>query len=379
MRVLARFGLVLAAVAFATVLLAGTAGAATGFVGRGAPDHVVFVQTDNPAGNTVVAYDRSADGHLTQAGVYPTGGLGGVLAGSVVDHTASQGALAFDRGHNLLYAVNAGSDSVSVFAVFGDRLILLQVVSSGGSFPVSIAAGRDAVYVLNARNGGSLQGYRVFFDHLLPLPGSSRQLGLNAAATPEFVNTPGQVAFSPDGSQLIVTTKANGNDIDVFHVGLLGYLSQTPVVNAQPGTVPFAIAFDPSGNLAIAEAGTNSLATFALNRDGTVTLLHRVATGQAATCWVVGTRSLFYVSNAGSPSVTGFRAGGGGQLTALGSTTTDAGAVDAAVSSDGRFLYVQAGGPGNVDAFRIDGDGSLASLGSLTVPGAAGGEGIVAF
>ncbi len=45
-----------------------------------------------------------------------------MLTGSVVDHTASQGALAFDRRHNLLYAVNAGSNSVSVFAVLGDRL-----------------------------------------------------------------------------------------------------------------------------------------------------------------------------------------------------------------------------------------------------------------
>ncbi len=59
-----------------------------------------------------------------------------------------------------------------------------------------------------------------------------------------------------------MTTKANGNDVDVFGVGLLGYLSQTPVVNAEPGTVPFAIDFDPAGNLVIAEAGTNSLATY---------------------------------------------------------------------------------------------------------------------
>ena len=187
---------------------------------------------------------------------------------------------------------------------------------------------------------------------------------MNPTATPQFVNTPGQVAFSPDGSKLIVTTKANGNDIDVFNVGLLGYLSPNPVVNAEPGTVPFAIGFDQAGNLVIAEAGTNSLATFALNHDGTVTLLHSVATGQAATCWVASAGSFFYASNAGSASVTGFRSGPGGQLTALGNTSTDAGTVDAAASSDGRFLYVQAGGPGNVDAFRINSDGSLTALGS---------------
>ncbi len=378
MRVLARSGLVLATMVFLAVLLTGTAGAATGSFGRG-PDHVVFVQTDNTAGNTVVAYDRSSTGQLTQAGIYPTGGLGGVLAGSVVDHTASQGALAFDARHDLLYAVNAGSNTVSVFAVLGDKLALIQVVPSGGTFPVSIAVSGDIVYVLNAENGGALQGYRVVLGHLLTLGGSTRQLGLDATATPQFVNTPGQVAFSPDGSKLIVTTKANGNDIVVFSVGFLGYLWPNPVVNAQPGAVPFAISFDHAGNLVIAEAGTNSLATFALHGDGTVTLLHSVATGQAATCWVAATGSFFYASNAGSGSLTGFQSGPAGQLTALGNTATDAGTVDAAASADGRFLYAQAGGPGNVDAFRINANGSLTPIGAVTVPGATGGEGIVAF
>src|SRR5258708_1395616 len=86
----------------------------------------VFVESDNIAGNTVVVYDRNADGTLTQAGTYATGGLGGVLAGSVVDHTASQGSLAVDRANNLLYAVNAGRDNQSAFDVGGDRLLPRQ-------------------------------------------------------------------------------------------------------------------------------------------------------------------------------------------------------------------------------------------------------------
>jgi hypothetical protein len=110
----------------------------------------VFVQTDNTAGNRVVAYDRAADGNLAPAGSYATGGRGGILAGSVVDHTASQGSLASDPRHGLLYAVNAGSDTISVFAVRGDRLALRQVLGSGGTFPVSVAVHGDLVYVLNA-------------------------------------------------------------------------------------------------------------------------------------------------------------------------------------------------------------------------------------
>jgi DNA-binding beta-propeller fold protein YncE len=242
-----------------------------------------------------------------------------------------------------------------------------------------VAVHGDAVYVLNAENGGNVQGFFVLLDHLIPIPRSNRPLGLNPAATPQFTNTPGQVAFSPDGSQLIVTTKANGNDIDVFGVGPFGLLSTNPVVNSEPGTVPFAISFDHAGHLVIAEAGTNSLASFRLNPDRTITQLASVPTGQAATCWVAAVDGLFYASNAGSASVSGYQSGRGGQLALLGNTTTDPGTVDASASSDGHFLYVQAGATGIVDEFHINIDGSLTGLGNVTVPGAAGGEGIAAF
>jgi 6-phosphogluconolactonase (cycloisomerase 2 family) len=340
--------------------------------------HAVFVQTDNLAGNQVVAYHRAPDGTLTQAGTYATGGLGGQLSGSVVDHLASQGSLTYDPQQATLFAVNAGSNTVSVFGVHGDRLALRQVISSGGQFPVSVAERGDLVYVVNAENGGSVQGYRAFGGRLFAIPGSSRALGLNPAATPQFTNTPGQVAFSPDGSQLIVTTKANGNDIDVFGVGFDGRLSATPVVNSEPGTVPFAISFDQAGHLVIADAGTNALATFSLHHDGTVTQLDTVGTGQAATCWVAPAAGYFFASNAGSASVSGYSAGPAGQLTLIGATSTDAGTVDASASHNGRFLYVQTGGSGIVDEFAVGAGGSLTSIGSVTVPNAGGGEGIVA-
>ena len=161
--------------------------------------HAVFVQTDNTAGNRVVAYRRAADGALTQAASYATGGRGGILAGSVVDHAASQGSLTADPRHGLLHAVNADSDTISVFAVRGDRLALRQVLGSGGTFPVSVAVHGDLVYVLNALNGGSVQSYRVLGSFLARIPGSHRALGLDPNATPQFTTTPGQVAFARTG------------------------------------------------------------------------------------------------------------------------------------------------------------------------------------
>ncbi len=382
MKVLSRLLPAAAVAVVAAAIAAPAASASTGarhfFPGNPGGGGAVFVQTDNTAGNAVVAYQRAADGTLTLAGTYPTGGLGGVLDGSAVDHLASQGSLVYDRQHGLLYAVNAGSDTVSVFAVSGDRLALRQVVWSGGTFPVSVTVHGDYVYVLNALGSGSVYGYRVSGGQLSPIPGSSRSLNLTPVTGPnQYTNTPGQVAFTPDGSALIVTTKANGNDIDVFSVGWGGQLSASPAVNSEPGAVPFAISYDRDGNVLIAEAGPDALATFTLS-GGVLTQLHIADTGQTATCWVARAGRYFYVSNAGSASVSGYTVGAGGSLTALGNTTTAAGTVDATSAAHGHFLYVQTGGAGIVDEFAVSPGGSLTQIGSVTVAGAVGGEGIAA-
>jgi hypothetical protein len=335
----------------------------------------VFVQTDNTAGNSVVAYHRRDDGTLTRAGNYATGGRGGILDGSVVDHLASQGSLAYDRAHGLLYAVNAGSNTVTVFAVHGDELRRVQVISSGGTFPVSVAFHGGLVYVANALNGGSIQGYLRVGDRLVRVPSWNRALGLDPTAAPQFTNTPGQVAFTPDGSRLIVTTKANGNSVEVFRVGLFG--PGRAAVTSLPGTVPFAVSFDPAGHVVLAEAA-NSVATFTMRADGTLRQLDSVPTGQQATCWVVGTGNRFYASNAGSGTLSGYRTARSGALSPVSVTSTDAGTVDATITRDGRYLYAQTGAAGIVDEFAVNRDGTLRSIGSVTVPDAVGGEGIAA-
>ena len=340
----------------------------------------MFVQTDNVAGNQVVAYHRNPNGTLVPAGSYSTGGLGGVLNGSAVDHLASQGSLTYDPQQNLLYAVNAGSNTVSVFSVRGDQLALRQIVPSGGFFPVSVAVHGNSVYVLNGLSA-NVQGFVSFFGHLYSLPGSNRSLGITVPSdTTQFVSTPGQVAFTPDGSRLIVTTKASGSDIDVFRAGPFGYLSPSPVVNAEPGNVPFAVTFDPVGHVVVADAGTNAVSTYALSPNGTLNSISTVATGQSATCWIASAQGAYFASNAGSATVSSLAEQVfSGQLSLLGATPTDAGTVDAAPSAGGQFLYVQTGGTGTVDEFQVGPGGSLAAVGSVLVPGAVGGEGIVAF
>ena len=342
---------------------------------------VVFVQNDALTGNTVVAFDRGEGGALHQAGVYPTGGLGGALTGAVVDHTASQGALTADRDNRELYAVNAGSNTLSVFNVRGDQLQLRQVVPSGGSFPVSVTVHDDVVYVLNARDGASIQGFRNVDGALIAIPGSHRELGLPVTiGSAEFTHTPGQVLFTPDGRHLVVSTKAATNSLLVFGVSRSGRPSEAPVVHTEAGAVPFGLAFDGDGRLAVTNTGTNSVATYRVGGRGTITALGVAATGQAATCWVTAEDDLLAASNAGSGSVTTLRTANGGGVTKIADAkTAGGGTVDASFSRNGDELYVQTGATGAVDTFGVNDDGTLTRTSTVTVPDAVGGEGIVAW
>jgi 6-phosphogluconolactonase (cycloisomerase 2 family) len=344
--------------------------------GHGRSGSVVWVQTNELSGNSIVVYDRAANGTLSQAGTYATGGNGGAAApGTESDRIASQDSLVYDSGHSLLIAVNAGSDTVTTFKAHGDRLQGRKVVSSGGQFPASIAVHGRLVYVLNAGGPGIVQGFWIRGHHLRPIAGSARSLGLANANPPNFLSSPGQVGFSPNGRKLLVTTKMSGSNIDVFRVRRDGTLSAAPVVNASATPVPFAFTFTPQGRLASGEAGASSLTTYELNGDGTLSDPRSAADGQAALCWIVRAGDFYYVSNTGSNNVSSFTVGADGTpaLLAAVAGTTNTGNIDLTVS--GRYLYVQTGLAGTIDGFHINGDGSLTSIGSVTgLP--AGQEGI---
>ncbi len=331
---------------------------------------VVYVQTNQPSGNRIVVYDRAADGQLSEAGSYATGGSGSsTLPGTQSDHLASQGSLVYDPAHRLLFAVNAGSDSVSTFSASGDRLRLDQVTASGGQFPASIAVHGNLVYVLNAGGSGTVQGFRIGGPGLRPLPGSTRTLGLANGNPPNFLTSPGQVGFTPDGSHLIVTTKASGSLIDVFGVAPDGRLSATPVQNPSATPVPFAFTFTPSGRLAVGEAATSTLTTYLVGSDGTLSNAQSQSDGQAALCWIQRVGDYYYVANTASNDLSGYRISTTGQPSLIGPTgivaSTDPGPIDLTSPSGTSFLYAETGS-GTVDEYQANSDGTLSNLGTIT-------------
>jgi hypothetical protein len=359
---------VLAAVSLA-VAIGATATSAAVATPRG-PSPVVFVQTNGLTGNAIVVYDRAPDGLLTQAGTYATGGDGGAAVGAVSDKLASQGALLFDHQHDLLFAVNAGSNTISAFDVTGDRLTLSQVISSDGRFPASLTAHDDLLYVLNAGGEGNVSGFRISGGKLHPIHDSTRSLGLANTNPPFFLNSPGQVGFTPDGAKLIATTKGSGSDIDVFSIQANGRPSGSPVVNPAATPAPFAFTFQPASARPVdGEAGTSTLTTYTLRGDGTLGDPQSLSDGQTALCWITRVRGYYYVSNTGSNTVSGYQLSAAGTPALIGATglvaATEPGTIDSAAADD-RFLYVETGIGGTVDEFRVEAGGTLTRIGTVT-------------
>jgi 6-phosphogluconolactonase (cycloisomerase 2 family) len=375
-----RIAVVIALIAAVATALAGAQAGYTKNPKKGKGRHggnVVFVQTNELNGNRIAVYDRNADGTLFPAGTFATGGNGGIATpGNESDRLASQGSLVYDSGHRLLFAVNAGSDTVSTFRVRGDRLKLKDIDASGGGFPASIAVHGNLVYVLNSGGTGIVQGFRIRGNHLRPISGSARSLGLANTDPPNFLTSPGQVGFTPGGGKLIVTTKASGSKIVVFRVGRDGRLSTTPAVNNSATPVPFAFTFTPTRRLASGEAGTSNLTTYVINSDGTLADPKTLSDGQMALCWIVRAGGFYYVTNTASNTVSGFTVAADGQPSLIGGTgvlaNTGMGPIDMTVS--GRYLYVQTGTAGTVEGYRINGNGTLTSIGA--VQSVVGQEGI---
>ena len=76
----------------------------------------VFVMTNSANGNQIESYARHADGSLQWIASFATGGNG---SGGTIDPLHSQGSLILSQDHRHLFAVNAGSGTISSFRVDG--------------------------------------------------------------------------------------------------------------------------------------------------------------------------------------------------------------------------------------------------------------------
>ena len=208
-------------------------------------DTVVYTESNNPTAgqNAVLAYLNSGNGQLQQIGTFATGGTGELNIPKVVgpdDGDKQVQATADDR---FLFAVNEGSNTVTAFRIRADgNLKQIGVVAAGGDEPDSIGIAGNYLYVANRGNAtattpGTIAPSVTAFDinrdgTLTTIPNSTVTFPVGTFVTETLV--------SPDNKFLFVETAtlsgtAGGNTITTFRINPDGTLTQAPGGPAEPG------------------------------------------------------------------------------------------------------------------------------------------------
>lgn len=341
--------------------------------GRHHATTTVFTMSNSPAGNELIALSLNRWGSLSESGRLATGGNG--TGGGL----GNQSGLVLSDDAQWLIAVNAGSNTVSVFAFNDGEPELTDVADSLGDRPVSVAIRKDLVYVLNA-GSDSVAGFFINSKgKLIALANSEQPLSASGVGA-------AQVGISPDLNYLYVTEKAT-DTITTFVLDDYGVPTEA-VFTPSNGMTPFGFTQTRGGALIVTEAfgggpAEARVSSYQVLEDGGLeTISSSVGTTQVAACWVALSRDgrYAYTTNTPSQSISSFRVSQDGQLELLDGVagTPGMGPVDLSMSIDGRFLFTLNSGDESISVFRALPNGLLIPLGTADgLPD--GANGLVAY
>jgi 6-phosphogluconolactonase len=321
----------------------------------------VYVQT-NAAPNEVISFRRAGDGSLDRiGGSVATGGDG---EGS--PHLTSQGSVALTRDGRHLLVTNAASDDLSVFSVASDGSIELRERVHTGATPRSVAEHDGLVVVLNTGQPG-LASFRLHSDGIEPEAGGDQALEAGDA-------DPAQVAFSPDGSMVVVTQRGT-DSIVTYEVSADGTFGASREI-ASEGPTPYGFAITSGGTLVVAEAfraekGAAAASSYTIEDGTLVARTSSVGNGRSEICWAVVTPDdrFAFTTNFADGAVSRFAIASDGSLsledaTAGVSVDGQPGLRDEDLSGDGRFLYAIDADGGRIYGWAVGAEGSLEPVGS---------------
>ncbi len=134
---------------------------------------MVYMMTNNEVMNHIVAFHMDTNGMLTFMGSYRTYGRGTGIkevstetANDGIDPLASQGSLILSRDGRFLFAVNAGSHSISSFIIADNGVpVFVDVKPSGGAQPNSIGVYDNLLYVSNVGNAANNFASNITISH----------------------------------------------------------------------------------------------------------------------------------------------------------------------------------------------------------------------
>jgi 6-phosphogluconolactonase (cycloisomerase 2 family) len=338
----------------------------------------LYVITNPDGPNSIAAYSRDLDtGVLTFIGAYLTGGRG---TGRSID---SQRPMVADATGTHIYAVNAGSNDISVMNVRQDGSLEMAgtPVPAGGIAPASLALRTNLLYVANKGDSTTPANYSGFrIDSGGGLSPIGRRAELNVG------DNPTQVLFSPDG-RLLIGIRFGAGTLDCFRVRASGRLRLLSTLGNQRG--PFAAVFNPTINaeLILSDARLPGAASYSVQGDGQIAQTSAINNSpERGACWIAIQRdgSRAWVANTGTSSLSLYDLNADGTLVLVGSHSTSAfgrAPFEIALDSAGRFLYElnTAAGSQSVHVMQVTGgsaDAGLGDAGTVDLPAGAAPAGL---
>jgi 6-phosphogluconolactonase len=330
----------------------------------------VYTESNATSQNEILCYRQHADGSLTLEATVASGGTG-VGAGPLGLGLDSQGALALSKNNEWLFAVNAGSNSVSSFKVHNDGSITLQnTVSSGGMLPSSVCVHHHTLYVLN--NGSStINGFEIGTGGTLTaIPGSN--LPLTSAMA-----DPAQISFSPNGDYLYVTERMT-NMISSFDVDSTG-LATSDGSFTSVGNTPFGFCFGRDNYMVVSNAnvtapgvpvpnGASCTSYGGANHGNLNSQNGAVANNQSASCWVATTTfgRFAYVTNTGSNTISSYYVSPWGSIYLVSGSAVSTGTApkDICVAPNNYYVYAINSGDGTIGGYHRAFLGDLDNVGT---------------
>lgn len=330
-----------------------------------------YIESNKKNTNTILVFTQQPNGQLVLNDEVASGGSG------YGDGLGSQGALAISKENNLLFAVNASSNSISSFRINAATggVQLLFTVNSFGQLPVSITVNENKLYVLNALSS-TICGFTFMQDgSIKKINGSEHNLSAAEAGG-------AQIKFSPDGYALYVTEKET-NIIDQFILDGNGKVSSVNHISSK-GVEPFGFDYSRSQrflivtNAANGASGAGSCTSYQFTNNGLKNVNGAVSNFETAPCWVATAKyGVFaFVSNTGTNNLSTYYIDASGTLTLVNAVAAADGKapVDIAVSTDNRYVYNIYSGSHTVAAYKRMPGGAIELVDKVTnIPSYAAG------
>ena len=347
----------LLALALLVTLAMVMAGCGNFFVDNTPANAAKFAFVGNNGGGNASAYTVGSNGALANA---PGSPFGAATNPNAIDADAS--------GRFVYVANNAGG--ISAYTINRTDGSLGAVAGSPftpGNGYLGLAVDPAGRYVFALTTAGNLEAYTI--------NNTNGVLTINGSAVAVASAISNSVVEDPSGNFVFVAVGAAG--VVPLKIQTAGTLVAGSVQPPAPCTAANRVAVTPNAKFAYITDGTN-VCIFGINSStGALTVVSGgsggspVATGGTTPTGLAAdsTGSFFYVTNAGTNTVTAFKIGSDGRLATIAGSPFAAGTTPVDVNSDpsGQFLYVVNSGSGNVSMYTIN-----ATTGVLTDRGTAG-------